>query len=94
MSDLNKLISLCKASITIEINDHKTYYQTVREWALDMINRMEIQPDDIPPEIFAEMEKRDTVISIHFYPDTPVGFYRIFHYDMDEAIKLALSTFN
>lgn len=36
------------------------------------------------------MKDFDTIIEIHFYPDTPVGFYKIFHYDLDMAIDEAL----
>ena len=36
MKDLNKLISLCKASISIDINDHTTGYQSVEEYMNNM----------------------------------------------------------
>ena len=36
------------------------------------------------------MEKTNTVVSVQFYPDTPIGFYIVYHYDVEAAIKCAL----
>lgn len=43
----------------------------------------------IHKDIFEQMVKRDTVLCLQFYPITPIGFYRIYHYDYDELIKQA-----
>lgn len=94
MNDLNRLISLCKASISIDINDHTTGYQSVDEYMNDMEMCNDGTISDINPDVFAEMIKRNTVVRVCFYPDTPVGNYTIYHYDVDEALKIALSVFN
>jgi hypothetical protein len=35
----------------------------------------------------------DNIVNVHFYPDNPIGFYDIYHYDLDSAIQLALDLF-
>jgi len=32
----------------------------------------------------------NNLVHIQFYPDTPIGFYNILHYDLDKALDLAL----
>ena len=34
------------------------------------------------------------IIDLQFYPDTPVGFYRILHFDLNEAINEGLKILN
>jgi len=34
---------------------------------------------------------RDFIIEIQFYPDTPVGFHVVYHYDLDAALDEALT---
>jgi hypothetical protein len=40
------------------------------------------------------MKELDTIIEIHFYPDTPIGGYSIYSYDINDAIDKALLTLN
>jgi hypothetical protein len=49
---------------------------------------------DTPPEVRAEMIRLNTVVDVQFYPDTPVGFYRVAHYDIDAALDAALAYFD
>jgi len=88
MSNLNELIGLCKACVAIEINDHKSVYTSVAE-------HMNEHPaceflHEIEPDVLQKMIDTDTVIDIQFYPDTPIGFYKIYHYDIDMAIDMAI----
>lgn len=89
MEKLIELITKCKASVTITVNDHRNYYETVKE-------KFNEEPDagfrdEIDDDVFNKMVETDTVIEIQLYPDTPVGFYRVYHYDIEKAIDLALS---
>lgn len=85
MEILKKLISLCKAEVSITVNGHRSVYQTVQQY-------LEDSDVEIEPEVFGQMIKTDTVVLVQFYPNTPIGFYLIYHYDIEEAIKLAIKT--
>lgn len=93
MKKLNELKDKCKASVTITINQHKDYLQTVQQYFDDLLRRKEIDEEDLEPNIVLKMIDTDTIIDIQFYPNTPVGFYRVFHYDLELAINECLKTF-
>ena len=78
---LKEIMSLCKASVTVTINDHKGVYQSVEEY-LSFGDTLE----DIDPAVLKEMIKRDTIITVQAYPHTPIGFYKVWHYDLDVAL--------
>ena len=82
MEKFKELISLCKASVSITVNSHKDYYETVEQYI------KEEDKEDIEADVFAEMIRLDTVVCIQAYPHTPIGFYSIYHYDLETAIDL------
>ncbi len=89
---MKELITKCKASVTISVNEHRNCYETVRE-------KFNSGPDadfreEIDEDVFNKMVETDTIIEIQFYPNTPVGFYRVYHYDIEKAIDQALSILN
>lgn len=97
MSELAELVRRCKASVTVTVNDHRDYYQTVEDWLKERIDREladgdEITPEEITPEKKAKMIETDTIVCVHFYPNTPVGFNLVYHYDVDMAITEALES--
>ena len=85
MNKIQKLIDLCKANIYISINNHKNCYETVSEYFTYYDN---LDEDDL--KHLDKMIDNDTIIELIFYPDTPVGNYTIFHYDIDMALDEAL----
>ena len=73
--------------IQIQINDHKSCYQSVTEYFNTYIY------DNLDDGDFKHLDKmieNDIIIDLTFYPDTPVGSYTIFHYDIDMALDEAL----
>lgn len=99
MDKLKELLSKCKASVSITINEHRDYYQSVEkhieEQALmDACISIKGFIDEIGKEVYEEMKKTNTIIEIQAYPDTPIGSYRLFHYDIDKAIDIMLSCVN
>lgn len=40
------------------------------------------------------MKELNSIIDLHFYPDTPIAFYKVYHYDLEKAIDKALSILN
>lgn len=85
MSKLKELYSLCSVNISIEINPHRAYLMDVKEY----IN--EIDTRDVPEDVLREMVQRDTVITVQAYPNTPMSFVLIHHYDIDAALELAIN---
>lgn len=85
MEKFKELVSLCKASVEISVNSHKDYYESVEQYVDEDVK-------DIDKDVFDEMVKRDIVVKVQAYPNTPVGFYTIYHYDIDKAIDIALHT--
>lgn len=93
MDKLLQLIEKTKGSVTIQINPHRDYYQTIRGYLEEQADGY-LDEDDLPDDYQIEMEKRDSLIIIQWYPDTPNGFKTVAHYDLEKAIEKALSTFN
>jgi hypothetical protein len=89
---LKKLISLCRCSVYLEVNKHKDYYMTAEEELKEKDGR------ECPPEINDDVRKimieTNTIVCIQFYPHTPVGFYVVYHYDLDKCLDDALSCFD
>lgn len=87
-TDLRSLIAACKCGVHITVNEHRDYYKTAiqqlqeLEWAM---NDLEIEPD-----VRKIMEETNTIVCVQAYPDTPVGFFIVYHYDIDEAIATVL----
>ena len=60
-----------KAGLHLIHNEHRDYYQTAKEW-------IEEQADDYLSWPAGEKEKaiaEDSIWVLHWYPDTPIGFY-------------------
>ena len=85
MNKLQELKIKCKCSINIEIDEHKNVYEKVEE------NISADDMEDIDKNILDKMIELDTIVKIQFYPNTPVGFYVIYHYDLEEALSEALN---
>jgi hypothetical protein len=85
MDEFIKLVSLCKCSVEISVNDHKDYYLSVQDYIND-----EFEEPDIELNILQEMIRLDTVVRIQAYPNTPIGFFVVFHYDINQAVDIAI----
>lgn len=83
MEKFKELVSLCKAGVSISVNCHKDYYESVEQYVDQDVK-------DINKDVFDEMVKRDTIVKVQAYPKTPIGFYDIYHYDIDKAVDIAL----
>jgi hypothetical protein len=87
MDKLQKLLSLCKCGVYVEVNEHRDVYETVEQKLADEEAR------EIDPEVRAKMIELNTIVRIQFYPHTPVGFYVIHHYDLEAALDICLQCF-
>jgi hypothetical protein len=84
MEKLYQLAEKCKGSVSIEINPHKDYYQTIEEY---------INPEDINSKVLKKIIDSNTLVELQFHPDSTVGFFIIYHYDLEVAIDTALKYF-
>lgn len=85
MDKLKEILSICRCSFSIEVNRHKDFYQTIKEYLED-----DEKYEDATEDICKKIIDNDNIIEIWMHKDTPVGFYKIIHYDLDLAIEEAL----
>lgn len=88
MDKLKDLLSRCKCGVFLTVNEHRDYYNTAAK-ALEAAKGYECPPT-IEPDVEAKMIENDTIVVLQFYPDTPIGSYEVWHYDLDAALEIAL----
>lgn len=90
---MKEILQRCKCGVFFTANEHKDYYVEAEQWLIDACQNQE-DVDEIGKNVWEEMIKRDNILTLQFYPNTPIGFYRIYHYDYDELIKKAKEILN
>ena len=95
---MEELIKKCKASVNIEINEHKNMYQTVEEKIKEINERdcsfnrhIDNYEPEISEELSQELIKADTIYELQFYPDTPIGSYTVYGISLEDVSKKALN---
>jgi len=89
MTDLTSLLPKHKSSLTIIHNDHLNTYETV-ECYLSAFG-------DFNEHEWYSQSEYDTAIEtnelweIHWYPDTPIGSYKVYGSTLENAIRYANS---
>ena len=89
-TNIKKLQELNKCGLYIKINEHKDYYQSTEDAIKYLIHNEELDYK-IDKEIIENMLKHDCIVNIIAYTRTPVSIYDLYHYDIDEAIKIILT---
>lgn len=87
MDKLKYLIENSKNSVTVEVNSHRDIYMSVLEFLEDDFN-------EIDKGVLNKMIETDMVVRIQFYPDTAVGFYIVYHYDVEKALDECIQILN
>lgn len=77
----DEIVKRCKASVTLTVNDHRTEYINVQQYLE--------RDEDVTPEDLRRMIEAGTIYELQFYPDTPVGFYRVYGISFDEVVQKA-----
>ena len=85
MEKLKKIMALCKCSVSVTINQHRDYYEPIEQYLIGTNNY-----NDIDKKVLSEIVRLDELVEIQFYPDTPIGSYCVYHYDLESAIDKAL----
>ena len=89
MSQLAEIVALCKCEVSVTVNEHRNYYETVEQWLAKM-DSLDCT-DDVSAETRAEMIARGVVVQVRAYNNTPVGCYVVYHWDLDEALRQMLA---
>src|SRR5271166_1215561 len=74
-----------KVGLYLTHNEHKCYYQTVEQYSAEC----DRDDDWISPEQRQKAIRQDSVWVLQWYPDTPVGFYRLLACDLSELLAAA-----
>lgn len=90
MDKLKELLSRCKCGVHLTVNQHRDYYDTP-ENALEDAGAGREDGLEIPEDVRKAMIETNTIIHLQFYPNTPVGFYEVWHHDLDAALDEALA---
>lgn len=88
MDKLKILLDKCKCGVFLSVNEHRGYHETPHQ-RLEWYAKIECPPE-ISDEVRAGILKSGDIVDLLFYPQTPIGSYRIVHYDLDEALRLAI----
>lgn len=89
MERLKSIIDNCRCGVSIDVNAHRNYYQSAEDYLNDA-GIIEESGDDA----YKRMIELDTIIEIQFYPRTPIGFYTVYHYDIDKALDEVITIIN
>lgn len=86
---LRKLTQKCKFSVSITVNQHRDYHESVQQYMNNLVLSNAADMEDFA-DVLPEMIAKDTIIDIHFYPETSVGYFNIYHHDLIEALRIAV----
>ena len=80
-----------EGGLNIYHNEHKGSYETVEQW----IKNVDLNVDDfVSYDEMMECIKNNDMWNIHWYPDTPVGFYSIYGSSFESVLNKALEIDN
>lgn len=88
---MEEIIQKCKCGIYLSVNQYRDYYQSIEDAVKEERERNSMDIDD---ELAARMIAEKSLISLQFYPNTPVGFYIVYGTTLDEVVTKAKSVIN
>ena len=83
MDEITRLANRCN-NVHITFNEHRVNYHSI----IDELTCLGFL-DDTDDEVLNKMVDSDTMVSVQFYPSTPIGFYVVHHHDLTAAVALA-----
>lgn len=86
MEKLKELFDLCKATVHINYNENLDLYLNVE----DFLAAQEQYVDDplaIDAEVRKIMVEKNQMITIQAFPNTPIGFFIVYHWDLEAAVN-------
>jgi hypothetical protein len=95
MKDLSDLFPEHKCSLSLEHNQHKSYYETIERWEENIKSCSGHDKSDSVTFGWVSVEQRDKAIKedsvwcLQWYPDTPIGSCRLFACDLEVLLTAA-----
>lgn len=83
-SDLDWLMHRC-VSVSLECNAHRDYYMSAADEFADPSRDYLAESCDEATK--AECIRRNTILHLHVYPDTPITFYQMTHWDLVKLLS-------
>ena len=90
LDKLKELVDLCAGSVTLIHNEHRDYYQTVDKFLRDSEFHSGLGLG-IDIDVREAMIEKNQMLTLQAYPDTPIGFYVVYHWDTESAIDQMLA---
>jgi len=81
---VDDLLGRCKCGVYLTVNAHRDVYDSAETY----IRERELTVS-VANYVTQEMIRLDSIVNLQFYPDTPVGFYEIWHYSLAGALAEA-----
>lgn len=82
MNNLLRCLELTKCGFYIGVNQHRDVYEKINTIVEELLVE-----GDIDTPLAHKIIETDTLVRIQAHKNTPVGFYVIYHYDIDLALK-------
>lgn len=87
--NFEKLISLCRCSVQISVNEHKDYNDSVLTY-LRGYGKNVNKSKEIDKRVIQEMIRKNRIVKLKFYPLAGSSFILLFHYDLKLIIEQGL----
>jgi len=79
-------LQLNSVSFSIETNEHRTYYQSMRHFLEHDEHGSRLELSDVER---VKCIEGDEIAVVQVYPDTPVGFFVVASYNIPDACRQA-----
>ncbi|QFR59811.1 hypothetical protein VOWphi5012_027 [Vibrio phage phi50-12] len=89
---LKVLQAQCKGGVSIEFNPQYSNYESIQKYLEDiaMVQNIELS-ELIDDETLRGITKANELIELHMYPDTPVGSYKLYHWNIGSIVDQAIT---
>lgn len=84
MDKLKELYSLCDAEVSITYNENKGVYESVEEY---LSQHERVRASELDLDVRDKMIHLNQMVIVQAYPTTPIGFYVVYHWDIEVAIQ-------
>ena len=91
MTNIEKLAAACKGSVTLEANPHRDNYESPQEY-LERLEGRWPEEEGPPPEEMVEIEAGAALYWLQWYPNSPVGFNRLYGANLERLLREALKS--
>lgn len=82
MEELLKIAQLISSSMSLELNEYKSYYEDPHVYY--MVNT------SVPPDLVGEIDWEKDIWELRVYPRTPISFFHGISNDLEALLKWAV----